>query len=368
MMRKRTQAGTIYRKGRTWYLNYNDDRVINGEVMRKRLARQLGSVDDMTKTKARQITDDFLKTINAATLAPETAVTLVDFVELVYIPRLRQDVRPSTLRGYMVIWNALKPFCADLWTRDVRTKNVKAILDAMGRTGRFNKRTLQHIKFFLSGAFVNAIENDYYAGSNPVTDARLPNKEIRGASATHAYSLEEVLMMMDATPEPARTLVATAAFTALRRGELRGLRWEDYRNGEIHVSRSVWNGVSTDPKTEESKNPVPVIPKLAAILAQHRTSQGNPISGWIFKNDAGNSADPNNMLQRVILPALAVCGVCAKLEAEHAPSQTMNTSGMIFCLCGVVGMVSVEVLQRISTVWEFLTRSSREFSGILMLQ
>jgi len=77
-------------------------------------------------------------------------------------------------------------------------------------------------------------------------------------------------MMMDAVPEPARTLIAVAAFTALRRGELRGLRWEDYRNGEIHVSRSIWNGHETDPKTEESKNAVPVISKLAAILAERR--------------------------------------------------------------------------------------------------
>ena len=169
----------------------------------------------------------------------------------------------------------------------------------------------------MSGAFVIAIENDYYAGANPVTEARLPNKEMRGGGSTHAYSLEEVLMMMDATPEPARTLIATAAFTALRRGELRGLRWEDYRNGEINVSRSIWSGHKTDPKTEESKNPVPVIPKLAAILADHRKRQNNPIHGWIFPNGAGISADPNNVLQCLILPALAVCGVCAKLEAEH---------------------------------------------------
>lgn len=169
----------------------------------------------------------------------------------------------------------------------------------------------------MSGAFVTAIENDYYLGANPVTEARPPNKEMRGASTTHAYTLEEVLMMMDATPESARTLLATAAFTALRRGELRGLRWEDYRNGEIHVSRSAWNGHETDPKTEESKNPVPVIPKRATILAKHRKGQGNPISGWIFSNGAGKPADPNNVLQRVILPSLAVCGVCAKLEAEH---------------------------------------------------
>jgi len=42
-----------------------------------------------------------------------------------------------------------------------------------------------------------------------------------------------------------------------------------------------------DPKTQESKNAVPVISKLAAILAEHRKGQGNPISGWIFPNGAG---------------------------------------------------------------------------------
>src|SRR5215469_237910 len=180
MIRKREQAGTIYRKGDMWFLRYSDDRVINGEVQRKRLARQLGSVDDMTKKRARELADNFLANINGATLAPETAVKFTDFVDSVYLPRLKQDVRPSTYRGYIVIWNALKPFCADLWTRDMRTKHIKGILDAMGQTGRFNKRSLQHIKFFMSGAFGFAIENDYYVGAagktgsaNPVTDATL---------------------------------------------------------------------------------------------------------------------------------------------------------------------------------------------------
>jgi integrase len=85
----------------------------------------------------------------------------------------------------------------------------------------------------------------------------------------------------------------------------------------VHVSRSIWNGHETNPKTEESKDAVPVISKLAAILAEHRKGQGNPISGWIFPNGAGKAADPNNVLQRVILPALNVCGVCSKAKDEH---------------------------------------------------
>jgi integrase len=299
-----------------WYLRYYDWRVENERLERKRLCKPLGSKDDMTKIQARQTAKEFLTAINAGTLAPETAVTLVDFVERVYLPRLKQDVRPSTYRGYIVVWNALKPFCADLWTRHMRTKHVQCIVDEMARTDRFNKRTMQHIKFFMSGAFGHAIRTDYYAGGNPVTEAKIPAK-VRGVGKTHANSLEEVLMMMDATPEPARTLVAAAAFTALRCGELRGLRWEDYRNGEIHVSRSILNGHETDPKTEESKNAVPVIPKLAAILAEHRQRQNNPISGWIFPNGAGNAVDPNSVVQRIILPALNVCGVCSKIAKEH---------------------------------------------------
>jgi len=30
------------------------------------------------------------------------------------------------------------------------------------------------------------------------------------------------------------------------------MRWEDYRNGEMMISQSVWNGISIDPKTAAS--------------------------------------------------------------------------------------------------------------------
>lgn len=128
-------------------------------------------------------------------------------------------------------------------------------------------------------------------------------------------------MMMDAVPEPGRTLIAVAAFSAIRRGERRGLRWEDYRNGAIHVSRSVWNGKETDPKTAESKNAVPVVPKLATVLAEHHKSQGKPKSGWIFPNRKGNAVDPNSVLNRTILPSLAVCQVCSKVKDEHSAAS-----------------------------------------------
>jgi integrase len=123
--------------------------------------------------------------------------------------------------------------------------------------------------------------------------------------------------MVDAVPEPASTLIAAAAFTGARQGELRGIFWENYRDGELLVARSIWNGITTDTKSRKSKAPIPIIPKLASKLDAHRARLGKPKTGPIFPNGAGNAIDPDTLLRRVILPALGVCEICSKPESEH---------------------------------------------------
>jgi integrase len=93
--------------------------------------------------------------------------------------------------------------------------------------------------------------------------------------------------------------------------------WENYKEGELLIARSIWNGITTDPKSKNSKAPIPTIGKLAVKLAEHRKRQGNPTVGPIFPNAARNAADPDSILRRVILPALDVCGFCCKPESEH---------------------------------------------------
>lgn len=315
MKRRRDQKGTVYKKCGMWYVRYSDFRVIDDQLQRKRLAKQLGSVE-MTKSKAREEARKFLESINRPTLQPETAVTLFHFVEKVYFPCIEQRLRPSTLRSYRVEWDAqLKPYCDGLWTRDLQTRHLQGILDMMAATGRFNVCSLQRIKSFLSGVFRLAIQQGFYEGSNPVRETSIP--AARRSAETYAYSLAEELTMIQAVPEPAATMLAVAAFTGARRGEIRGMSWEDYRNGELLIHRSVWNGIATEPKSKKSKAPIPIIGWLAAKLAAHRERNRNPISGPIFPNSEGKPMDPNNVLGRVILPALNVCGVCSKPEGEH---------------------------------------------------
>jgi GAF domain-containing protein len=53
------------------------------------------------------------------------------------------------------------------------------------------------------------------------------------ANETYAYSVEEEALMLSLLPEPAATVVATAAFTGARKGEIRGLLWENYDGSEM---------------------------------------------------------------------------------------------------------------------------------------
>jgi len=58
---------------------------------------------------------------------------------------------------------------------------------------------------------------------NPMRDVVLPKG--RPPGETFAYSLEEIKQMLEVLPEPAATITAVAAFTGVRKSELRGFLW-----------------------------------------------------------------------------------------------------------------------------------------------
>lgn len=63
----------------------------------------------------------------------------------------------------------------------------------------------------------------------------------RRCAETYAYLLDETFQMILALPEPASTIVATAAFAGLRKDEIRGLLWENFREDAMPFgSRSLF--------------------------------------------------------------------------------------------------------------------------------
>jgi integrase len=196
---------------------------------------------------------------------------------------------------------------------------MQQVLDDIATPGHLSRNSVRHIKSLLSGIFKFAKQQGYFDGENPVKDTAVPSGP--EPYETYAYSLEEIAQILAALPEPAATAFAVAAFTGARRGEVRGLSWENYRDDAIRITQSVWHSHLSEPKTRRSKGAIPVIGPLAKRLEFHRARMGNPTSGPIFPNAAGKPMDLNNLLNRVILPTLNRCVHGGKGRSSHILSE-----------------------------------------------
>jgi integrase len=312
------QFGHIMRHRGWWVLRYRERAGVGGEIKTVQRAKRLAPVDAQHKTKAsvRDLAERELGPLNRRSVEPMSVTKLGDFVERIYLPFTKQQKRPSTHRGYSQMWSDyLKRRCEAAWMREVKTHHVQSWLEEVARVHAISKTTLKHVKNFLSGVFRHAAQQGYFDGASPVKLAEIPAFAPSGAD-TKPYSLEEVAAMLRVLPEPSATAVATAAFTGLRLGELRGLTWDSYEPsrddeslGWLNVTRSVWRNTVGDPKTAKSRAPVPVIPQLAQRLQAHRKRCAEPATGPIFANSVGRPLDLNGCYQREMKDVLKRAGI-----------------------------------------------------------
>lgn len=304
---RRKQKGYVFRKGHKWYLRYYDYvYCVGAEAQHVQKCRTLGEAtgkNRMNKKDADAEAARFLLRLNDGTLTPESTMSIRQFVENFYLPHIEQEKRVSTFKGYSHLWSRhLRENC-DIALRDFRTFHGEKMLRDIARTTTLNKTSLAHIKAFLSGVFRYARRLGILREENPIRDVVLPKAP--PPNETHAYSLEDILRMLVVVPEPAATAVAVAAFTGARRGEIRGMLWENFKENQISITQSVFGSHIDEPKSPKSKAPVPVIAPLAKFLERHRRTSGNPSTGLIFRTPSGTSMDLAHVAKFVIRPALA---------------------------------------------------------------
>jgi integrase len=307
----RYQKGQLYRDHGAWFVRYRERvRQKDGSIKLQRKTKRLGSVHKHPKhANVEPLRAAFMQKINAGVAIPESSMTLSEFVESVYLPWAQVERRASTHKGYKEIWeNHLLKRIGQIQLREFRTVHASKMLRAIAAESDLTKTTLQHIKAVLSGVFTYAKNEGAFDGSNPVQGAMIPGNA-REPEETFAYNLIQILRILDILPLLPKGVVATAAFAGLREGELRGLEWPDYRGDQLGVNRSIWKDVVNRPKTRASRQPVPVIPKLAKILDEYRASMHNPATGVMFHNGNGDCLDLDKLAQRVIRPAVEAIGL-----------------------------------------------------------
>jgi hypothetical protein len=106
--------------------------------------------------------------INDRKVPASRNLKLVDFVEQVFLPSIKQEQRPSTHQSYAALWALhIKPHATDdngreMWLQRVRTPDCQRWLKAIakdeipGTSTRLSLNSLRRVKSVISGIFATA--------------------------------------------------------------------------------------------------------------------------------------------------------------------------------------------------------------------
>jgi integrase len=250
-----------------------------------------------------------------------------------------QRLKPSTVADYTnTINNHAVPFLGELPIATIGTRELDAYVAAKVKQGLSGKTIQNHLRT-LSLVFDRA-RRWQWIHANPLADFEGPKVE-------HAETLilteDEVRALLaafkqlafDATPaesvwfDVVGRMTVVALTTALRRGELIGLKWADLELLErrLHVRHSVWRGKETTPKSRASRRTLGFgLRTQAALDAQFAASRYTSDESLVFGHpDLGTPLDPAKITKCYLRPAMVKAGI-TKPGAWHLLRHTSLTA------------------------------------------
>jgi integrase len=275
------------------------------------VSKRIASIREYTrKADVLTLANEIMADVNEADVSPHGSMSLTQFAEGMFMPYANRQLRPSTRSVYESVWkNHLRTRVGIMRVRDFRTFHGERLMADLAEQTGMNRASLGKVKNVLGAMFVYAKRQGVIHGPNPMQDVSIP-KTAPESEETYAYSLEEITRMLLVLSERDALLVGLAGFAGLRRGEIRGLLWENCTENVINVSRSIWLDFVSQPKTKSSKASVPIIAPLRKLLERYRDLQGDPTSGQMFLGiKKGKPLHVNNIGNREIAPRLKKLGI-----------------------------------------------------------
>jgi integrase len=312
---RREQNGTIILRSGKWYVSYWQKRNVNGTVERKRATEYLGEKTtrgghppaDIEDARKRHMT-----TVNANTCAvkPEHILTIVDFVDSVYMPWVRANKRAATVNGYEKIWKAhLKDHFASVLLRDYQPCIATAFLTKLAGKG-MGLNAVSHVRSLMSGVFKHAAALGY-VNANPIQLAKVLVKP-KAPKETPHYTVLEMATALTVLQGQTQARVAMAlASIGLRPSEIRGLKREDIdlNTHVLRVRRSAWrSSINEGGKGKNSVRDVTLGPTVMGILQEHMEAERSQ-RGFLLENSLGMPLDLDALARDVIRPVFAASGL-----------------------------------------------------------
>ena len=207
--------------------------------------------------------------------------------------------RPSTVRDYRNTINGrLNPEFGGQPIEAIDSDRIDGWRAELVAAGGLSARTINKMLVILHGIFRRAMRV-YGLPSNPV--ATVDRQPQRRSGDFQAFTPGEIrLLGSKAESEQDGAIFTVAAFTGLRLGELRALRWNDvdFAKRMVHVRRSFTYGNEGTPKSGRVRS-VPLIDQAAKALdGLSRREHFTDPDDLVFVNETGDVIDDWALRQR----------------------------------------------------------------------
>lgn len=277
------------RSGRVLYMKARDR---TGRQIKKRL----GPEADWSKRNRETALREFLVDLGRTPDSPKDEITIGGAARawLVYVEKEKARA-PSTVADYRnTANNSIVPhFGKDKPLTSIERDDIDEFRQLL--LERVSRRTAQKTLVLLYGMLKYAKRRRWLI-DNPAEDAE--RVTLRRRTEFAVLSPPEVhAVARRAASEGESALITVAAFTGLRQGELRSLRWRDvdFVNRLVHVRRSTWRSTEDTPKSGKARS-VPLIDQAAKAL--DGLSQREHFTGaddYVFASVKGTAPDDSEM-------------------------------------------------------------------------
>lgn len=242
-----------------------------------------------TKREAERAVREAQRALDRHEYVARTAVTLTDYVELVWLPEIRAERKATTAASYEAQMRThVLPDLGAIKLQAITAQHVRALLQRLQRSGRLDRRgglsprSVAYVRTLVHAVLRHAVDDGVLA-RNVADSVRMPappaGQHEPEEPRIRAWTREQLDAFLVATQGhhhwPAWRL---AAATGMRRGEILGLRWGevDLDAPSVRVVRSVVSvggrAVVTTPKSAKGVRTISVGPAVATMLRQHRAT------------------------------------------------------------------------------------------------
>jgi integrase len=262
--------------------------------------------------------------LSTQALAP---LTFAKFAEETFLPVTKQTVRESTYKRYEDLYTHVKAFFGGMRLSSINNEAVyryveKTAKEPTRQSEVPSRQELVHRKNLLGAVLKMALRRGLIP-FNPADAVEIKeSKEEKHRRRTRQYilTLEDERKILGAAPAWLRPIITVGIYGGMRQMEIAFIRWEDVKDGCIHIP---------DSKTGEERY-VPLNPVLRAVLqGQDRAIlDGRPVP-FVFWNAASKSTYKGSRISERFSAIAARLGIPATFHStRHTFVTRARSSGV----------------------------------------